>query len=64
MTLQRLEAGPRNREKSKTLSLVGRDHGGDGGNTEGGVVIKEKARAASEMLSQRWQPDNQGKVSN
>lgn len=29
-----------------------------------GVVIKEKARAASEMLSQRWHPDNQGKVSN
>lgn len=41
--------GTRSREKSKTSSLVG----DGGGNTEGGVVRKEKARASSEMLSRK-----------
>lgn len=49
VTPQRLDVGTRSREKSKTLSLAG----DGGGNTEGGVVRKEKARASSEMLSRR-----------
>ena len=49
MTPQKLYVGTKSREKPKTWSLAG----DGGGRTERGVARKEKARASSEMLSQR-----------